>query len=343
LDRPKQVVETVRQFRKRKHKDRERAKPRPFMQPRGTWISVIVVGIILFFLVVFPNTGLLRDSPTHIGGGLYIGYTRSLARQAPIMDRGWYNSTSWLKDNTPEPFGNPDFYYELYPPRSEFEYPETAYGILSWWDYGYFIMQVGHRIPNANPSQSQAREAGEFFTAQNETSAGMLADELGAKYVMIDQAMATGKFYAMVDWAGGNLSDFYEYYYVQTEQGGQLATLFYPAFYQSMAIRLYNFDGQAVTPATNSSIVISYEERVNSDGGKYKAITSGQAFASYEDAQAYLAAQTSGNHRIVGTSGSVTPVPLEALDSYQRVYPDPADATASTAVKTFEYLGSDGS
>jgi oligosaccharyl transferase (archaeosortase A-associated) len=344
LAKPKEVVETtVKKFKKKKQKTGERAKPKTFMQPRGVWVSVIIVGIVLFFLVIFPNVGLWRDSPTNLGGGLYIGYTKPLAQQSPIMDSGWYNSSLWLKDNTPEPFGDPDFYYELYPPKSEFEYPDTAYGVLSWWDYGYFIMQVGHRIPNANPGQAGAVSAGKFFTAQNETSANVLADQLASKYVMIDSAMATGKFYAMGEWAGKNTSEFYEYYYVQTEQGGQFTTLFYPAFYQSMAIRLYNFDGKAVTPATNSSIVISYEEDVTTDGQPYKAITSGKAFATYEAAEAYLAAQTSGNWRIVGTSGSNSPVPLEALTDYERVYPDPADTTASTAVKIFKYLGSDGS
>jgi len=343
LAKPREVVEAVRQFKKKKQKTRERAKPKTFMQPRGVWVSVIVVGVVLFFLVIFPNTGLWRDSPTNLGGGLYIGYTKPLAQQAPIMDNGWYNSTSWLKDNSPEPFDDADFYYELYPPRDEFIYPDTAYGVMSWWDYGYFIMQIGHRIPNANPGQAGAVQAGKFFTSQNETSANMLADESGTKYVMIDQAMATGKFYAMADWAGKNLSEFYEYYYVQTEEGGQFTVLFYPALYQSMAIRLYNFDGKAVTPATNSSIVISYEEQPTSDGQKYKAVTSGQAFATYEDARAYIAAQTSGNYRIVGISAAASPVPLEALTDYERVYPDPADTTASTAVKIFRYLGSDGS
>jgi dolichyl-diphosphooligosaccharide--protein glycosyltransferase len=340
--KPTQGVEEVKTFRKKK-KIKEKAKPKTFMQPRGVWVNVIIVGVILFFLVIFPNTGTWKDSPTSLGGGLYIGYTKPLAQPSPIMDRGWYNSTFWLKDNTPEPFGDPDYYYELYPSKAEFEYPDTAYGVMSWWDYGYFIMQIGHRIPNANPGQAGAVQAGKFFTSQNETSASVLADELGTKYVMIDQAMATGKFYAMGDWAGRNTSEFYEYYYVQTEQGGQFTTLFYPAFYQSMAIRLYNFDGQAVTPATNSSIVISYEERVNSDGGKYKAVIGGQAFATYEDAQAYLGSQTSGNYRIIGTSGSSSPVPLEALTDYERIYPDPADTAASTAVKIFKYLGADGS
>jgi len=342
LAKPREVVEAVKvkKFKKKKKQSREKAKPKTFMQPRGAWINVIIAGIVLFFLVIFPSVGLWKDTHTHLGGGLYIGYTKPLALQAPLMDSGWYASSLWLKDNSPEPFGDPEFYYELYPPRSEFEYPETAYGVMSWWDYGYFIMQLGHRIPNANPGQRGAVEAGNFFTSQNESSANMLADELGTKYVMIDSAMATGKFYAMAEWAGKNTSEFYESYYVTTEEGGQFTTLFYPAFYQSTVIRLYNFDGKAVVPATNSSIVISYEEREAGPGQKYKAITSGQAFPTYEDAQAYIAAQTSGHYRIVGTSASTSPLPLEALASYERVYPDPADTTASTAVKIFKYLGS---
>jgi dolichyl-diphosphooligosaccharide--protein glycosyltransferase len=350
LSKPREVVEAVKKFRKKKKHARETPKAKTFMQPGGVWVSVIVVGIVLFFAVIFPSVGLWKDAPTDLGGGLYIGYTKPLAQQAPIMDNGWYNSTLWLKDNTPDPFGDPDFYYELYPPQTEFEYPETAYGVMSWWDYGYFIMQIGHRIPNANPGQAGAVQAGKFFTAQNESAAQAIVEEynLGTKYVMIDQAMATGKFYAMAEWAGKNTTEFYEAYYVPAEQGGQWATLFYPAFYQSMAIRLYNFDGRAVTPTTNSSIVISYEEQVATGGQKYKAITSGQAFATYEEARAYLASQTTGNYRIVGTSASTSPVPLEALADYQRVYPEhslpePNGTTAPTTVKIFKYLGSDGS
>jgi asparagine N-glycosylation enzyme membrane subunit Stt3 len=343
LAKPREAVEAVKKFRKKKKKVKEKARPKTFMQPRGAWIAVIVVAIALFFLVIFPNTGLWKDSPTNLGGGLYIGYTKSLAQQAPIMDSGWYNATSWLKDNSPEPFADPDFYYELYTTKSEFVYPDTVYGVMSWWDYGYFITQIAHRIPNANPTQAGAVRAGEFFTAQNETAANALADESGSEYVMIDSAMATGKFYAMAEWAGKSVSDFYEAYYVQTQQGGQSATLFYPAFYQSMAIRLYNFDGKAVTPGTNSTIVISYQENVTSDGQKYKEVTGAQPFSSYEEAQAYIASQTSGNYRIVGTGPSASCVPLEALTDYQLVYPAPGDTTTSTEVKIFKYLGSDGS
>jgi len=313
------------------------------MQPRGAWVSVILVGIVIFFFVFFPNVGLWREEPSKVvkigDQWLGIGYTRSLAEASPIMDEGWYSSLLWLKDNSPEPFGDPDFYYELY--ETPFHYPETAYGVMSWWDYGYYIMQISHRIPNSNPGQAGAVRAGKFFTAQNESSANELADDLGTKYVMIDSAMPIGKFYAMVEWAGGSLDEFYEFYYLPEQDGGQWIPLYYPAYYYSTVARLYNFDGKAVT--STQPIVISYEE--NELGGeKYKEITSGQYFSSYEDARAYVAAQTSGNYEIVGESPFSSIVPLEELASYERVYQSEATTTVAgqtlPSVKIFKHLGS---
>jgi oligosaccharyl transferase (archaeosortase A-associated) len=321
LAKSKEVVRAVKKFKKKEKETREKAKPKTFMQPRGAWVSVIVVGIVIFFVVFFPNIPIAKA----LGSS-----------QNSIMDGGWYSSLLWLKDNSPEPFGDPDFYYELYLPSGDFVYPETAYGVMSWWDYGYFITQIAHRIPNAIPSQAGAPEAGQFFTAQNESSASKLADELGTKYVVIDYAMPTTKFYAMAEWAGSNVSEFYEYYYVSTEDGGQWGILYYPAYYNSIVARLYNFDGKAVVPT--ESIVISYEEKVTSDGAKYKEITNWQSFSTYEAAQAYVASQASGNYRIVGTSPFSSPVPLEGLNSYERVYPAEA-TTNTTTVKIFEYLG----
>jgi oligosaccharyl transferase (archaeosortase A-associated) len=324
LAKSKEVVTTVKKFKKREKKAREKTKPKTFMQPRGTWIRVIVVGIAIFFLVFYPN----------------FGRVEALAGQQYIMTRGWYNSMLWLKDNSPEPFGDPEFYYEIYPPKDEFEYPQTAYGVMSWWDYGYFIMQIAHRIPNANPGQAGAIQAGKFFTAQNESSANQVADELGVKYVVIDNAMATGKFYAMVDWAGGNLSKFYDYYYQQTQDGGQWGMLYHPAYYNSTVIRLYNFDGKAVN--STESIVISYKVNTAGEGVSYKEITNGWTFPTYEEAQAFVGNQTSGKYQIVGTNPSITPVPLEELKSYELVYPT-GNITTAGDIKIFKYLGSEES
>jgi len=205
-------------------------------------------------------------------------------------------------------------------------------------------MQIGHRIPNANPGQIGADRAGEYFTAQNESSANELLDRWGTKYVMIDNAMATGKFYAMAEWARKDPDDFYEIYYLP-QQGGQLLPLYYPAYYNSTVARLYNFDGQAVTPT--EVVVVAYEERVFGDGEVYKEITDGRSFPTYEEAVAYVAAQVSENYRIVGTSPFVSAVPLEEFDSYELVYSSNATTTSAgqtvPSVKVFEYLGAEGS
>jgi len=331
LTKPKEMVATVKKFKKKKNKTRERAKPRTFMQPRGAWVRVIVVGIVTFavvFLPSIPNAIALAGSPN------------------AIMDEGWYTSLLWLRDNSPDPFDDPNFYYELYPPQDKFEYPETAYGVMSWWDYGYFIMQIAHRIPNANPGQVGAVQAGQFFTALNESSANEVADKEGTKYVMIDYQMPTGKFYAMAEWAGKSQDEFYGVYYLPTQSGTlQPMALYYPVYYESTVARLYNFDGKAVN--ATQAIAISYEDKVASGGQKYKQITWGDYFPSYADAQAYVANQTSGNYVIGGDNPLSSIVPLEELKSYTLVHQSNATQTmyglTVPSVKIFEYLGSNQS
>ena len=82
-----------------------------------------------------------------------------------------------MAENTPEPvtYANPDGdpldYYGQYDRTGDFEYPEGAYGVLSWWDYGHWITGEGERIANANPFQQNVREAADFLLAQDEEEA----------------------------------------------------------------------------------------------------------------------------------------------------------------------------
>jgi oligosaccharyl transferase (archaeosortase A-associated) len=362
LSKPKEAaVETIRKFKKRQ-KIRERQKPKRFMQPRGAWVNVIIVGIILSIVVVCPSVvPMKRDTVTgKVSFGLpdptisteriyYVGFTPYIAELPnQIMTAGWYSASSWLQEtnnstgqpDTPEPFGDPDFYYQLYPPKSEFQYPSTAYGVMSWWDYGYFIEQIGHRIPNANPTQTGAANAGKYFTTTNVSEANELADKLGTKYVMIDYLMATtAKFYAMADWAGNSSDQYYDIYYYQASGSTQLSAiaLFYPTYYQSMVARLYSFNGQAQNETT--CVVISWDNAVTTTGQPYKYLTGpAQQFDTYEEAQAYVASQTSGKYRIVGTNPFHTIVPLAAVTDYQLVYSS-GSTTDQGTVKVFKYSG----
>jgi len=308
LTKPRELVKAIKKSKKRQD------------NRKGTWIRVAVAGIIIFLLVFLPNIdGVKRrvnEGPTYIGGD-------------------WHNAFLWLKNNTPEPFGDPDYYYQLYeppPPGEDYNYPDTAYGVMSWWDYGHGITRVGRRIPIANPFQQAAPVAGRYFTSQNEAEANQIMDELGAKYVMIDYDMTAGKFWAMTVWPGRDVDDFYGIYYIAEADGRlQPVQLFYPSYYNTTVARLYNFNGQAVTPA--ETIVISYEEQVSQQGISYKLLTSSQAFATYEEASDFIKEHT-GNYQIVGIDLFNSPVPLEKLEHYDLIYESPAQQ-----VKIFEYTG----
>ncbi|MGD0352446.1 MAG: oligosaccharyl transferase, archaeosortase A system-associated [Dehalococcoidia bacterium] len=310
---------------------KRRPKPKRREGSRAGRQVLMALGVIaVFFLVFFPNIGKAVD-------------TASAAPFAP--SNAWCESLSWLKDNTPEPFGNPDYYYELYkePPSGEsYTNPETAYGVTAWWDYGYWITRIGHRIPTSNPGTGAAGEQF-IFIAQDEASANKILDQWGSKYVIVDHDISTimgGKFHALATLSGSNPDKFFGIYYQLTNNTLEPIILFYPEYYRSLVVRLYNFDGRNVIP--KSSIVISYQEKVTPDGQYYRQITSVQSFDSYAEAQNYVTSQKSGNYRIVSNNQYVSPVPLPAVEHYRLIYTskslvaDPAIGTVPE-VKIFEY------
>jgi len=168
-----------------KKKDKQKKKKRNYSRPAANRAYMVLGVIFIFFLVFYPNIG-----PLPSGAKPAID-TASNPQFAP--SDAWCESLSWLRDNTPEPFGNPDFYYELYQPASRgesYDYPQTAYGVTAWWDYGYWITRIGRRIPTSNPGTGDKGEA-YLFTAQNEDSANeVLKGKLGSRYIIADYAMA---------------------------------------------------------------------------------------------------------------------------------------------------------
>lgn len=319
-------VETLKRIKKKKGR-LKRIRSAPSLA--ASRAKAALGAIAVFFLVFFPN----------------ISPAMNVAGQVQFApDDAWYETLSWLKENTSEPFAEPNFYFELYepPPTGEgYQYPESAYGVMAWWDYGHWISRIAHRIPISNPFQQGAAEAGRFFTAQDEASANEMMTELGARYVIIDMATTITKFSGVVIFAGGSSDEFYDFYYELKDDRLVPIRLFYPEYYQSLAIRLYNFNGEAVTPG--QCTVVSYEEKVSQDGINYRQITDFLSFPSYEAATAYIAGQKSGNYRIAGTNPFVTPVPLDALVHYQLIYESSIQATVTgfgevPMVKIFEYI-----
>ncbi|MDO8578382.1 MAG: oligosaccharyl transferase, archaeosortase A system-associated, partial [Dehalococcoidales bacterium] len=235
---------TAREIRVR----RTALKPEKRFSFNTSRVNLVLALILIFLTVLFPNVATAQQTATG-------------ASFAP--SDAWMESLTWMKNNTPDPFGDPDYYYKI---ASSTTYPATAYGVLSWWDYGYWITRIAHRMPSVNPSQDAVlqNKVANIFVAQNESQADELVSSLGVKYVVIDDQTALGKFWAVATWAGKSPGNYSETYYLPQQSGTQTQIvpmqLYYPEYYQSLVIRLFNFDGRAFTNNLSASQVAAVSQ-----------------------------------------------------------------------------------
>jgi dolichyl-diphosphooligosaccharide--protein glycosyltransferase len=185
----------------------------PFVSKNtGYAMLMALISVMFLLIIVYPATSFSTG-----GGSLFPGgYTMAFASGNQGMDSEWFNSLTWLRDHTPDPQGKvvqPGFdyangtYTKTLNPDGTYQYQDGAYGVMSWWDYGHVINYVAHRIPNANPFQAGILEnngtegSARFFLATSESDGYRNLQDMGSRYVMIDNSMATGKFYAITVWA----------------------------------------------------------------------------------------------------------------------------------------------
>lgn len=175
-------------------------------------------------------------------------------------DGPWIEACMWLKSYTPDPGMDYNGIYEAPEDGKLFDYPDSAYGVMSWWDYGHWIETIGHRMPNANPFQAgiggrrgsieedNQPGAATFLTAQTEEEATAVLeaihpdpDKAGARYIISDVEMATGKFYAMTAWTLDT-----EGYYQSYWTGNGYQYLPSTRYFDSMESRLHILDGSGL-------------------------------------------------------------------------------------------------
>jgi dolichyl-diphosphooligosaccharide--protein glycosyltransferase len=164
----------------------------------------------------------------------------------------WLDALGWMRYNTPDPGMDYLAIYEK-PKNSTYPYPDTAYGVMSWWDYGHVITYWGHRIPNANPFQagigggaSHAPGAATFLTAKTEEQANDVLYALGingkpgARYVVSNAYMAYQIMATIAIW-----NEEYDYWtQIRTREGMQ--TVPSMKYYEVMEAKLHIFDGSGL-------------------------------------------------------------------------------------------------
>jgi len=263
------------------------------------------------------------------------------------LSDNWLAALNWMRDNTPDPMGDPDAYYTDYdalPPRESFNYPASAYGVTAWWDYGYWIIRIARRIPNTNPSQSSdpIRKVAAFFLSQDKAQIDELRKALGSKYVIVDYDIVPGKYWAMLNWADLDQEKYIPTFYIQTtEEQVSARQVFSVDYYRTLAVRLYNFNGQA-NPG-GKAVVVTYQEVQDVSGMPFRLATDAKEFNSYQEALDFIAEQdTSNKYMIVSADPFVSPIPLEAVEDYRLVYSsDNYPNSSIPEIKIFEYIGDD--
>jgi len=201
----------------------------------------------------------------------------------------WMETLDWIEENTPE---------------------DSL--IISWWDYGYWIKREANRDAYVNPSQDPG-------PVKNVAQMLLDGDIVEGDYLILDNAVTTGKLWAVAIWADKAPTDYADYYKIITGNKTQFVRLYYPAYYESLAARLYNFDGKAVIPTQSTTITVN-----------------GNIVATMDILPTYAEAVAAGG-RIVGTQPFESPVPLEAVEGFELVYESEIGISGVSEVKVFRY------
>jgi dolichyl-phosphooligosaccharide-protein glycotransferase len=111
----------------------------------------------------------------------------------------WYNSLIWMRDNTADPFS-----FDAYNALDDHVIP--SYGVITWWDYGHWVERYARRVPIDSPTS--CNEIGpDFLEAQSDEAANQIIKNLTIEYVIFDDQVIKGKWYAVVQLSNSDVEN----------------------------------------------------------------------------------------------------------------------------------------
>ncbi len=178
-------------------------------QTRFVYLFAVNVAILCAYIVV----GLINSGKRYINVLGFILAFLILAMSAqtindmvkrPIMfSDDWFVALDWLKNNTPNPGSNGSVGSDgsvggdngdngnwSLPSKNHI----PTYGIMSWWDYGNYILYLSERPVVANNFQLGAEDSAKFYTSENDTYSYNILDDRRVKYVIVDYMLGMNIF-----------------------------------------------------------------------------------------------------------------------------------------------------
>jgi asparagine N-glycosylation enzyme membrane subunit Stt3 len=251
---------------------------------------------------------------------LPIGFAQTNIGQGPDPD--WSAALNWMRWNTPEPMGDARAWYRWWPrlaPGSAFAYPGSAYSILTVWDKGWWIDSISRRIPSANGEQAGAADMARFLTAATPDDALRTMKESGAKYAAIGPGSITFDLPSLVTLAGRQIDQYSHVFYMPV--GGQRVRIrvYLPAFYRSMAARLYLFDGRRIETTQGVRVFLT-TPFLSPSGANEETIQSVRTFASEKEAEGWMALHPYETVTLGSADATVSCVDLEEIPWVKEVF-----------------------
>jgi dolichyl-diphosphooligosaccharide--protein glycosyltransferase len=216
-----------------------------FGQSRFLYISTISMGLLIsilfFFLLDIANkrqkegTPMAARSPRLLVAVLFLLLVLPTAWDAasfaqstpPAVAGDWAESLTWLKGNSNT--------------TSFFAAPQKTaeYSVMSWWDYGNWILYLAERPVVANNFQAGVEDAAKFYLSESEDEATAVLDARRSRYILADYSLIYGKLAALTTWANEDLSS----YMRMEDYGSQYAAIPLERLFNTTLARLYLFDG----------------------------------------------------------------------------------------------------
>jgi len=248
-----------------------------------------------------------------------------LRRDAGI-NADWQAAFHWLRDNSPEPVRDSGAWSRYYP-QSNGDNPPAAgeWGVAIWWDHAYAMELLSHRIPMSNGTQSGADEMARLYTETIPEAAVSWLRHSGARYVVVDPLELMfgtenrSRFPTEVRMLGRPLDGYMQVLAENDGKGGMKSLPVYlPAYYQTLAARLYLSDGEPVTGT--GPWVFETEPATNRGGRKVELVVSSRHFKNESEANAYLSERQSAHLTVGCLDVGVSCVSLLAVKGLKRVF-----------------------